>query len=109
MRAADAGRLVRAALADASLVERLKAASRVHVVAVGKAAGPMLNAFAEALSSLHDPRPHFLHVGVAVQEVPVAPVYERVPGGRVRRNANHGVTCRFTGPEAEASLPFDHL
>ena len=63
MRAADAGRLVRAALVDASLVERLKAASRVHVVAVGKAAGPMLNAFAEALSSLHDPRPHFL-VGI---------------------------------------------
>ena len=48
MRAADAGRLVRAALADAALAERLNAASSVNVVAVGKAAGPMLNSFAAA-------------------------------------------------------------
>ena len=54
---------MRTALADASLVERLNAASRVNVVAAGKAAGPMLNAFAEALSSKNDSRLHFL-VGI---------------------------------------------
>ena len=63
MRAADAGRLVGAALADASLAERLNAASSINVVAVGKAAGPMLNAFAETVSSKNDSRPHFL-VGI---------------------------------------------
>jgi hydroxypyruvate reductase len=47
VRAADAGRLVHAALADASLAKRLSAASTLNVVAVGKAAGPMLNSFTE--------------------------------------------------------------
>src|SRR5205085_8249956 len=43
--AADAGQLVRTAAGERSLVERLKTASNVDVIAVGKAAGPMLNAF----------------------------------------------------------------
>jgi glycerate 2-kinase len=43
--AADAGRLVRTALADPSVAARLTSALNVDVIAVGKAAGPMLNAF----------------------------------------------------------------
>ena len=47
MRAADAHRLVRRAFEDPMLLARLTDASAVSVVAVGKAAGPMLQAFAE--------------------------------------------------------------
>jgi glycerate 2-kinase len=47
--AADAGRLVRTALADVSVAARLTSALNVDVIAVGKAAGPMLNAFATSV------------------------------------------------------------
>jgi glycerate 2-kinase len=51
--AADAGRLVRLAVADPAIAAALRAATAVDVLAVGKAAAPMLNAFvAEALASL---------------------------------------------------------
>jgi len=46
--AADAGGLVRTGLADPLLRARLTAAAGVNVVAAGKAAAPMLNAFASA-------------------------------------------------------------
>ena len=45
MHAADAAQLVRTAVGHSSLLERLKAASNVDVIAAGKAAGPMVNAF----------------------------------------------------------------
>ena len=70
MRAADAGRLVRAGLEDPRVLARLKAAAEVHVVAVGKAAGPMLNAFAQsagrrlgALAGIGPVRPDALPAG----------------------------------------------
>jgi len=47
--AAGAGRLVRLALAEPSLASRLMAAANVDVIAVGKAAGPMLDAFAASV------------------------------------------------------------
>jgi len=46
--AAGAGRLVRTALGEPALVNRLKSASNIDVIAAGKAAGPMLNAFVDA-------------------------------------------------------------
>jgi hydroxypyruvate reductase len=48
--AADAGRLVRAALAEASVTDRLASAAQLDVIAVGKAAGPMLTAFAGSVN-----------------------------------------------------------
>jgi hydroxypyruvate reductase len=49
VRAADAGRLVSAALSAPWLVDHLNGASAVNVVAVGKAAAPMLNSFAHGV------------------------------------------------------------
>ncbi len=48
MHAADAGRLVRTALGEPALINRLKPASNIDVITAGKAAGPMLNAFVGA-------------------------------------------------------------
>jgi hydroxypyruvate reductase len=51
--ASDAGRLVRLALADPTLSAAFRAAGAVDVLAVGKAAAPMLDGFlAEALASV---------------------------------------------------------
>lgn len=51
--ASDAGRLVRRALEDPAITAAFRAASAVDVLAVGKAAAPMLEAFlAEALASV---------------------------------------------------------
>jgi hydroxypyruvate reductase len=69
VRAADAGRLVRAALADTSLAAPLTTAAHVNVVAVGKAAGPMLNAFAQAVD-----RPLRLVAGIGPVRPDVLPV-----------------------------------
>ena len=69
VRAADAGRLVRTALADGPLAARLRAAAHVNVVAVGKAAGPMLNAFAQAID-----RPLRFSIGIGPVRADVLPV-----------------------------------
>ena len=70
MRAADAGRLVRAALSEPWLANHLNKASDVNVVAVGKAAGPMLNTFASVagrplrvMAGIGPVRPDMLHAG----------------------------------------------
>jgi len=49
VRAADAAMLVRTALGDASVDDALTRASAVDVIAVGKAAGPMLTEFVESV------------------------------------------------------------
>lgn len=45
MRAADPARLIRTSLAQTSFVNQVNSASQIDVIAVGKAAGPMLAAF----------------------------------------------------------------
>jgi glycerate 2-kinase len=78
--AADAGRLVRAALTQSPVAERLTAARQVDVIAVGKAAGSMLNAFAASVG-----RP--LH---AIQGIgPVRP--DTVPEGAEWHDSGHPI------------------
>jgi glycerate 2-kinase len=80
VRAADAGRLVRAALSAPWLVDCLSIASGVNVVAVGKAAGPMLNAFAHGVE-----RPLRIMAGIG----PVRP--DTLPAGAEWFDSAHPV------------------
>jgi hydroxypyruvate reductase len=69
VRAADAGHLVRASLAESTFAARLREAAHVNVIAVGKAAGPMLRAFADSAG-----RPLRLVVGIGPVRPEVLPV-----------------------------------
>jgi len=80
VRAADPARLIRSALAEPALLDRLRAASGVAVIAVGKAAGPMLSAFADDAG-----RPLRTMIGIG----PVRP--ERLPDGAEWFDSAHPV------------------
>ena len=69
MRAADAGHLVRVSLTESTLAARLREAAHVNVIAVGKAAGPMLRAFADSAG-----RPLRLMAGIGPVRPEVLPV-----------------------------------
>ena len=80
MRAADPAHLIRTALGETAFVNRVNSASRIDVIAVGKAAGPMLTAFA------HDAgRPLQTILGIG----PVRP--EQLPRGAEWFNSAHPV------------------
>lgn len=66
LEAADAGGLVQQALTSSDLIARLQSAAGIDVVAAGKAAGPMLSAFAAA-----SPVPLRHRVGIGPEPLPV--------------------------------------
>ena len=80
MRAADAGRLVRTSLSEPLLAGRLASAATVDALAVGKAAGPMLQSFVDAVN-----RPVRVVAGIG----PVRP--DLLPVGAEWHDAGHPI------------------
>jgi glycerate-2-kinase len=103
--AVDAGRLVEQALGDAALVAQLRSARGVDVLSAGKAAGPMLTAFAGA-----SPVPPRSMLGIG----PTPPA--GLPAGAVWQTGAHPVpdersvaAARRALDMAEATSPADML
>jgi glycerate 2-kinase len=95
--AANAGELVRAAVADAAIVDALTPAANVDVLAVGKAAGPMLNAFLQ-----HTPRPLRTVVGIG----PARP--DALPAAAEWFEGGHPVPDERSIAAARAALDIAH-